>query len=35
MKDDIDYFDEWFWDNEVMTKQDYDNLLKRMDEERK
>jgi len=27
MKDKIEYIDEWFWNNEVMSKEDYFMLM--------
>lgn len=33
MKDRIDYVDDWFNENEVMSREDYDNLMLKFDKE--
>ena len=35
MKEDIEYIDEWFQDNEVMSSEDYNNLMLKAEQERK
>ena len=35
MKDTIDYIDEWFQENEVMNRNDYDDILIKIEKENK